>query len=463
VLKDYIMNQSSLSVNRLFISGQKNTIDRIKCMIGSYSAKRIISIILISVCFNLNAQETVTLSQCYEWARENYPQVRQFGLIDQTEHYNLSNAGKGWLPQIGVNAKASYQNEVTKLPFDAEKISSILPGFDIPSLSKDQYQVAAEVNQSIWDGGVIRSAKGIIRAEAEASKQQLESDLYTLNDRVNQLYFGCLLQDELLRQNALLKKELQINIDRIIAMMNNGVANQSDKESLEVELLNANQQTIELKASRKAFVRMLGALTGKSLENAVLQTPSIPGILSKVISRPELYALDAQGYLIEAQNKQITAGLMPRLGAFVQGGYGRPGLNMLEDSFNPFYIAGVRLSWNIGKLYTLKNDRRKVDTNLRSIDVQKETFLFNTNLQMLQQDTEIQKIQDLVHSDDDIIRLRNNIKKAAEVKLENGVISVTDLIREINAEDMAKQSGASHRIQYLMAVYNYLYTINGNQ
>mgnify|MGYP001249762367 FL=1 len=151
---------------------------------------------------------------------------------------------------------------------------------------------------------------------------------------------------------------------------------------------------------------------------------------------------------------------MPRIGAFVQGGYGRPGLNMLEDSFNPYYVAGVRLSWNMGKLYTLKNDRRKVSTNMQQIEVQRETFLFNTSLQLMQQNTEIQKIADLMKADDEIIRLRTSIKNAAEVKLANGVISVTDLIREINSEDLAKQAAAAHRIQHLNAVYNYMYTTN---
>ena len=151
---------------------------------------------------------------------------------------------------------------------------------------------------------------------------------------------------------------------------------------------------------------------------------------------------------------------MPRVGAFLQGGYGRPGLNMLDDGFNSFYMAGVRLSWNMGKLYTLKNDRKKVETARRSVEVQRETFLFNTRLQLMQQNTEIKKITDLMKADEDIIRLRTNIKQAAEVKLENGIISVTDLIREINSEDMAKQTAATHRIQQLQAIYNYIYTTN---
>lgn len=425
------------------------------------------SILVMITCVSLwtkevKGQESITLPQCYEWAHANYPQIRQYKLIEQTEQYNLSNASKGWLPQLAVSVKATYQSDVTQLPFDTEKLSALVPGLNIPTMSKDQYQVVGEVNQSIWDGGTIRSARQITQAQAVADRAQLESDLYTLNDRVNQLYFGCLLQDELLGQNLLLQKELQINIDRIVAMMDNGVANQSDLESMQVELLNARQKEIELKAARKAYGQMLAVLTGKPhIVSTVLQVPALQEKgLSAEINRPELQALDAKSSLLELQNKQITAGLMPRLGAFVQGGYGRPGLNMLDDSFNPFYIAGVRLSWNMGKLYTVKNDRRKVETSRQAVELQRETFLFNTRLQLVQQNTEIKKMTDLMKADDDIIQLRTNIKKAAEVKLANGVISVTDLIREINAEDLARQSAAAHRIQQLQAIYNYMYTTN---
>lgn len=417
---------------------------------------------LLSYAGRVSGQESVTITQCYEWARNNYPQIHQYGLIEQTERYDLSNAGKAWLPQFSMSAKASYQSDVTKLPFDGDKISAILPGFNVPNMSKDQYQVVAQVDQTIWDGGASRSARALTRAGAVADREQLESELYALNDRVNQLYFGCLLQDELIRQNALLQKELGINIERITAMMNNGVANQSDLESMEVELLNARQKEIELRASRTAYRQMLGTFINKTLtDEVVLESPESPETaLSTGINRPELRALDAKSEFIETRNKQLTAGLMPRLGAFVQGGYGRPGLNMLEDSFEPYYVAGVRLSWNLGKLYTLRNDRRKIEANRRALDVQRETFLFNTRLQLIQQNTEIRKMTDLTRTDDDIIRLRTSIKNAAEVKLENGVISVTDLIREINAEDMARQAAAAHRVQRLMAIYNYMYTTN---
>jgi len=405
----------------------------------------------------------LTLAQCYQEARDNYPLIKQYGLIEQAEQYNVSNAGKGWLPQLAFNARATYQSEVTKLPLDLDKLAAMIPGFSIPVQNKDQYQLLAEVNQTLWDGGLIASAKELSHAQAETERKQLESNLYALNERVNQLFFGCLLQDELLKQNEIMQEEWALNIERIVSMMDNGVANSSDKESLEAELLNTRRQAIELKAARKAWSAMLGALIGRPLDEALpLAMPPLPGSRRSLqeINRPELQALDAQSRLVGAQNKQIDAALMPRIGFFVQGGYGRPGLNMLKDSFEPFYMAGIRLTWNIGKFYTLSNDRRKVENAQRLVEVQRETFLFNTTLQLLQQNTEIQKMNELLTTDNHIVSLRTGIREAAEVKLANGVIAVSDLIREIHAEDLAKQTVATHRLQHLMAIYNYIYTTN---
>lgn len=411
---------------------------------------------------NVMAQDSLSIMECYDLARANYPQINRYGLINQSEQFQLNNIGKSWLPQLSVHGKASYQNDITKLPFDEDMLSSLMPGADIPVLSKDQYQVTAQLDQTIWDGGMSRSKRALTHAEAKVQKESLESELYVLNERVNQLYFGALLQKALISQNTLLQKDLQINIDRIGSMMDNGVANQSDLERMQVELLNAQQKEIELKAGHKAFLQMLGAFLNRSLtEETILLLPAPPHRMrNSAINRPEMRALTAQREFFQLQNQQLTAGLMPRFSAFIQGGYGRPALNMLSNDFKGFYVAGIRLSWNLGKLYTLKNDRREIETRQKGIELEKETFLFNTNLRLLQLDTDIQKMNKLIKTDENIIRLRSNIKKAAEIKLENGVIAVSDLITEINAEDLARQTAAIHRIQYLMNIYNRIHTTN---
>ena len=402
-------------------------------------------------------QASLSLTECYALARANYPLIKRMDLIDRSESYSLDNAAKAWLPQVNVSAQASYQSDVTKLPFDQEKISALIPGFEIPVLDKDQYRAVAEVNQMIWDGGGTRATKAVVRAEAEVSKSQLENDLYLLNDRVNQLYFGCLLQDELLEQNRLLLADLEVNLARVEAMERNGVANRSDWESLRVAQLEARQQRVGIEASRVAFRRMLAELIGLSADSLRLETPADPGLLSMTVARPELRYFEALENLSQTRERQLTAGWMPRVGAFVQGGYGRPGLDMLDVDFAAYYVAGIRLTWNLGKLYTLANDRRKLATERREIEARLETFLLNTRLDLLNRQEEIKRLSEQLRDDEEIIELRTSVKEAAEAKLQNGVISVADLIREINAVDQAHQAEAIRRLRRLMAIYDYIY------
>lgn len=421
----------------------------------------LIMIIFLGCSIFANGQ-VITLSQCYQLARENYPQIHQYELILLSEQYRLNTIRKGWLPQLSIHGQANYQSDVTELPFNRQDLSSLLPGSNVPTLSKDQYRMVIQLDQTIWDGGSKRTARALTKAESKAQREQVESDLYTIRQRINELYFGCLLQEELLKQNELLQKDLQTNIKRIRSMMKNGTANQSDVDAMQVELLNAQQKAIELKAGQKAFLHMLGAFVHRELNDSIsLVLPELP-LSPKVsrINRPELRVLEAQHEILQTKYQQQNTRLIPQFSAFVQGGYGRPTLNMLSNDFEGFYVAGIRLSWNIGNFYTVKDIKKEIATNQKMIDRQKETFLFNTQLQLTKENTEIQKMKNLMNTDEEIIRLRSNIKKAAEVKLENGVIAVTDLVREINAEDLARQKAAMHRIQHVMSCYNRLYTTN---
>lgn len=400
--------------------------------------------------------QSITLDECQTKAKANYPLVKQYNLIEQTAQYNISNANKGYLPQLTLSAKATYQSQVTKLPIT-------IPNVTIPGLSKDQYQAVVEANQVIWDGGAISAQKKITNANTEVEKQKLEVDLYTLNERVNQLYFGILLLNEQLRQNDILQNELQTNYNRVASYKQNGVANQSDLDALKVEQINAQQRETELQSTQKSYFIMLSALTGLTLETKTqLIKPEINlALLNTTVNhRPEIGLFDAQNKLFESQKELLNAGNRPKIGAFVQGGYGKPGLNMLTNAFSDFYIGGIRLSWNLSGFYTQKNNLNKIEISKKAMDVQKETFLFNSDLKTKQQQTEIEKLQSTLANDDEIIRLRGNIKKSATTKVDNGTLTITDLIREINAEDQAKQLKSLHEIQLIMNVYQLKNNIN---
>jgi len=413
-------------------------------------------VILLSIICQLSSMAQLTVEVCQEKAKANYPLVKQYGLIEQTAQYNISNANKGYLPQLTLSAKGTYQSQVTKLPIT-------IPNVTIPGLSKDQYQAVVEANQVIWDGGAISAQKKITNANTEVEKQKLEVDLYTLNERVNQLYFGILLINEQLRQNDILQNELQTNYNRIASYKQNGVANQSDLDALKVEQINTQQRETELKSTQKSYFIMLSALTGLTIDaKTELIKPEINlAILNATTNhRPEIGLFDAQNKLLESQKELLNAGNRPKIGAFVQGGYGKPGLNMLTNAFSDFYMGGIRLSWNLSGFYTQKNNLNKIEISKKVMDVQKETFLFNADLKTKQQQTEIEKLQSTLSNDDEIIRLRGNIKKSASAKVDNGTLSITDLIREINAEDQAKQLKSLHEIQLIMNVYQLKNNIN---
>jgi len=413
-------------------------------------------ITLAFICLHAPIYGQLSVEDCYKKAQANYPQVKQYGLIEQSKEFNLSNANKGYLPQVSFFAKATYQSAVTKLPIT-------LPNVTIEGLNKDQYQSVVEINQSVWDGGVIRNQKKITEASSAVDKQKLDVDMYTINDRVNQLFFGILLLDEQIKQNLLLQDELKRNYNQISAYITNGIANQADLDAVKVNQLSTAQRKVELDATRKAYKEMLSAMIGEEIkEGTSLVKPSFAeeASLSSTIKRPELQLFEAQSNLFETQKSMVDAKNLPKLGVFVQGGYGNPGLNMLKNEFSPYYVAGARLTWNFGSLYTKKNDKKLLDNSLQNVAVQKETFLFNTNLKMTQQSNEIDKIKQLMRDDDEIIRLRTNIKKASEVKVEHGTLSVTDLLRDINSEDQAKQSKVLHEIQLLISIYNYKNSTN---
>ena len=386
-------------------------------------------------------------------AERNYPAAKQYGLIEQSRDFTLTNASKGYLPQLGLNARATYQSEVTQLP-------AAMPG--VNPLNKDQYQAVVEVNQIIWDGGAIEAQRRIAKASSEAELKRTETELYTVRERVNQLFFGILLIEEQIRQTDILILELENNFNRVSAYIDNGVATKSELDAVRVEILKAGQKRDELIMTGSTYREMLAALTGdEAVKSGNLIKPSAD--VSAFINgnrRPELALFDAQANLAESQKRSLKAATMPRFNLFVQGGYGNPGLNMLKNEFSTYYIGGVRLSWNFGSFYTNGNSMRLLDVKRESINTQRETFLFNSLLAERQQVNEISKFRKQMISDDEIIRLREEIKRAAEIRLQEGTISVSDLLREINAENLARQERATHEIMHLMAIYSIKYLKN---
>lgn len=397
--------------------------------------------------------QRLEISNCYERARVNFPLIKQKELLLKSRDFSIANARTGYLPQFSIIGQATYQSDVTKVPLE-------VPGFNIKTLPKDQYKIYAEMNQSLYDGGAVRQQSAIQETMAMVEDQKLEVELYRIKERINQIFFGILLVDEQLLQTELLRKDIQSGLQRTEAAIDNGTAFKTSADILKAELLRSEQRTIELSVSRKAYLDMLGLFINEALpESTILVKPAVKDIsVSMEIKRPEITLYQYQTQLYTAQQQLNNTRVLPRVGLFVQGGYGRPGLNMLNSDFATYYIGGLRLSWNLSGFYNTNRDKEQLTLNVQGVDYQKEAFVFNTKLTLLQQQNDIQKLQQLIRVDDQIIDLRTRIKETAKAQLENGVITANDFLRELNAEDQAKQNRSLHEIQFLMTQFNYSVT-----
>ncbi|MDR1594936.1 MAG: TolC family protein [Prevotellaceae bacterium] len=421
--------------------------------------KRNIIVLITALCVCSSGFAQLTVEECYAKARANYPLINQYGLIERARDFNLSNAGKAHLPQVQLSAKASYQSEVTEIPLDFSQLG--IPGVSVPRMSKDQYGATVDVSQTVWDGGAVRAKQESIRTKSDVEQKELDVSLYAINERINQLFFGILLCEALIEQNRLFQDELHRNHEQISSYIRNGVANQADLDAVKVEQLKAKQALTQIIHNRKAFLEMLSAFIGEKLdENIVLQKPETGLSQFSEIRRPELELFDNQFKTLDAAKNEINASLMPKFGLFLTGGYGKPGLNMLENKFSAYYIGGVRLSWNIGSFYTKKNSLNLIESNRNAVKIQRETFIFNTMLSKTGKESEIAKYRELLQSDDEIIALRNSVKRSAEAKLAGGTLNASDLMREVIAEQLAKQDKIVHELELSQAIYNLKFITN---
>ena len=397
-----------------------------------------------------------TLEECQRAAEQNFPLIRQYGLIEKTTDLNVANIQKGWLPQVSASAQATLQSDVPAFPDEFQKLYQQM-GITMEGLDRDQYRVGIDVQQTVYDGGNIKSQKEIARRQGELYSRQNEVTMYNVRRRVNEMYFSLLLINEQIQLNADLQTVLEGNEKKLAAMLKGGTASESDWQNVKAERLNVVQKMTGLKSQRTALVRMLSTFCAMEVNRLV--KPEIPENTGSTVNlRPELKTIDAQLRLADAKEKALNATLMPRLGVFAQGYYGYPGYNMFEDmtgrklSWNG--IIGARLTWNIGALYSRKNDKAKLQAERETAEANRERFLLDNKMEQIQQNENISRYRQLMTDDEEIISLRSSIRKAAESKLAHGIIDVNDLVREINSENKARVEQCIHEIEMLKEIYN---------
>lgn len=418
-------------------------------------------ILILALLASASVAQAQTLDECQRAAEKHYPIIKRYDLIAKTTDLTVKNIQKGWLPQVTAAAQATYQSAVAAWPDHLQSMFQQV-GLKMKGLRKDQYKLSIDVQQPIYDGGAISGQRKIASQEGKVQEAENEVNLYQVRRRVNELYFSLLLLDEQIKLNDDVKALLQSSEQKLSAMVKGGTAATSDYENVRAERLGAEQANESLKAQKQMLSRMLSLFC--DIEITHLQKPQALDAVVSTNTRPEIRLFDNQLRLSEAQEKALDARLKPRLGLFAQGYYGYPGLNMFEDMMQHKWslngLVGVKLSWNIGALYTHKNDKARLRLQREQIENAREVFLFNNSIDEIQQKENVNRYRKMMQNDDEIIDLRTHIRKAAESKLAHGIIDVNSLLREINNENAAKAQQAIHEIDMLKEMYNLKFTNN---
>ena len=403
-------------------------------------------VLIFFACFAFSLAQEVTINQVYQWAKENYPVFQQKELLKQRTKLQINSTRKAYLPNVSLNGQATYQTDVTKIPFQ-------LPNMPIGEMSKDQYKIVGEVKQLIYDGGEIQNKVEQLQLQELLQAQEVEINLYNLRTRISDLYFGILLIDKHLIQRTYLEENIQTALDKAEVALENGITFKSSVNELKAELINSQQQRIDIAYNRKSLLTMLSELTGQSLnESTVFLMPQISAMEFEN-QRPELELLDLRKQLLETEKKKIEQHWHPQVSAFVQGGYGRPGLNMLDDDFQAFAIGGVRFIMPLRGFYTIKNEIEMLKIQSDWLDTEKDTFLLNTKISEEKEKSEVEKYEKMIEKDREIIDLRKDVLASAEAQLQNGVITSHEYINKLNATYLAEITRDLHEIQKLKAYY----------
>lgn len=406
----------------------------------------------------------ISLEECYTLARNNYPLVRQYELTEAMSRYSFENAAMGYVPQISLGAQATLQSDVTEFPGAFDRLLAAA-GVEMKGLSHDQYKVQLDIRQTIWDGGYSKAQREAVKAQAEVSRLTLDKDIDALKTRINQMYFGILVMEENIRTSLYMDTLMTSNMKVVESAVRNGTALASDMDNIRVELLTLRQERSQLQSAVRTYKDMLAIMIGRRIEDSEeFETPEAVLVDTSLNQRTELLLFDARIREIQQQKRMLDVAVMPKFALFAQGWYGKPGLNIFDDmvynrmSWNG--IAGITFQWDISAFYTRKNDLRNIGLSQRSIELQRDVFQWNTSLQQTQIQNEIERMYEMKASDDEIVRLRESVRKVSESKYRNGVITVNELLRDIMNENRAKTGRSRHELELLKNIYDLKIMLN---
>lgn len=415
------------------------------------------------------ASRQYTLDSCYVLARDNYPMMKQYGIIQKLGELSVRDALSSYIPQITLGGEAAYYSDVVAFPEKIEALFSQFAGMDFEGLRNDQYKVLLDINQNLWDGGYSGAKKAAAIAEAEVSAMKTATELYGLKSRVTEVYFGILATGAMIEQNDVAAGILKDNRNMLQACVENGVAMESDLDAIDAEILANEQNRIRLVGSRDTYIRLMSLITGRPMDTDTEFLIPEEALYRQEygeneVKRYELALFDAQEASVAARRKMVNSSVMPSFSLFAQGYYGYPGMNMFDDMLNYKWgfngVVGIRFRWNISGFFTKKNHLGQLDQSLRTIELQRETFLFNNRLEQAGKSAEIEQMRSIMEQDERIIGLRRSVREASEARLANGTITANDLVRDIAAETKARLDRSLHELEYLQKIYEMKYIVN---
>lgn len=413
-------------------------------------------ILFLFLSFSAFSQEVLTLEECYNLAEKNYPLARQIELLEDKSRNQIGIISKGRLPQLDINAQASYQSEVIQFPLE-------LPNITIDPPNKDQYRVSLDANQLIYYGGSIEANTKLKEAELKSQQQQVAVNLYALRSRINQSYFSVLLFQEQIKLQTSKMEELEVRLKEIDSGVKYGAILPSAKQSLQAEKLKLEQQLSESNFNRKKAIESLSALIAQNLDsNTVLERMPANITLDAEAERPEMKLFELQEKQLESSKEVLSKTNYPRLMGFAQFGYGNPGLNMLDNSFQDFYMVGLKIKWNILDWGKVKEQKQIIDISKNILATEKETFILNNSIQLQDAQSDINKFEEILQKDEEIIHLREQVLDAATSQFQNGVIPSSEYITELNNLYEAKIAQELHQTQLSLAKANFN-LIKGNR
>ncbi len=409
--------------------------------------KRLILIFISIATFTGYAQKNITLEECYSLVTQNYPLAKQSQLLEMQYQLDAEAISTAKLPQLNLDAQATYQSDVIEVP---------IPNSNIEPLNKDQYRATLSANQLIYNGGLTNASLKVKSAQLKTKQKQVEVNLYQLKQQVNQLYFSILLAQE---SELLLKAkqaQLEAKLKEVVSGIKYGVILPSSDKVLEAELLKISQQFQEIESNKMVLIETLSSLINQPLDASTqFQNPLVETQLQEDLNRPELEFFQLKKDEIEHSEALISKQNEPKLLGFATGGYGNPGLNMLDNSFQGFYIVGIKLNWNVFDWNSKNKERESLAINKDIIDTETETFKLNTNIELNKQQKEIEKIEGIIVSDEAIIKLRKEVLQTADSQLKNGVITASAYITELTNLYEDENTLVRHQIQLQLAKANY--------